>query len=42
VWQGSEQALAVVQRKTYDQMLTEGFPMVIRATGPESYIVSRR
>jgi hypothetical protein len=42
VWQGSEQALAVVQRKTYDQMLNAGFPMVIRASGPESYIVSRR
>jgi hypothetical protein len=42
VWQGSDQALAVVQRKTYDQMLAEGFPMVIRASSPTGYIVSRR
>lgn len=42
IWQGSDQALAVVQRKTYEQLQAAGFPMVIRASGPESYIVSRR
>jgi 4-amino-4-deoxy-L-arabinose transferase-like glycosyltransferase len=42
VWRDSAQALAVVEPKTYQQMQGEGFPMVIRATAPKSYIVSRR
>jgi hypothetical protein len=41
-WQASNQALAVVQRKTYEQMRSQGIPMVIRAASPDSYIVSRR
>jgi 4-amino-4-deoxy-L-arabinose transferase-like glycosyltransferase len=41
-WRDSGQALAVVERKTYEQMRSEGFPMVIRADSPKSYIVSRR
>ncbi|MGC1457446.1 MAG: glycosyltransferase family 39 protein [Steroidobacteraceae bacterium] len=42
VWRNSAQALAVVEEKTYRQMQGEGFPMVIRATSPKNYIVSRR
>jgi 4-amino-4-deoxy-L-arabinose transferase-like glycosyltransferase len=42
VWQHSTQALAVVQRPTYEQMQRQGFPMVIRASSPDSYIVSRQ
>ncbi len=42
VWRNSAQALAVVEQKTYQQMQSEGFPMVIRANSPKSYIVSRR
>jgi 4-amino-4-deoxy-L-arabinose transferase-like glycosyltransferase len=42
LWQERTQALAVVERKTYEQMRSAGFPMVIRATSPSSYIVSRR
>jgi 4-amino-4-deoxy-L-arabinose transferase-like glycosyltransferase len=42
VWRASAQALAVVEQKTYQQMQSEGFPMVIRASSPKSYIVSRR
>jgi 4-amino-4-deoxy-L-arabinose transferase-like glycosyltransferase len=42
VWRDSAQALAVVEQKTYQQMRDEGFPMVIRARAPKSYIVSRR
>jgi 4-amino-4-deoxy-L-arabinose transferase-like glycosyltransferase len=42
VWQHSSQALAVVQRTTYEQMQRQGFPMVIRASSPDSYIVSRQ
>ena len=42
VWRDSSQALAVVEQKTYQQMQGEGFPMVIRATSPKTYIVSRR
>jgi 4-amino-4-deoxy-L-arabinose transferase-like glycosyltransferase len=42
VWRDSAQALAVVEQKTYQQMRDEGFPMVIRASAPKSYIVSRR
>lgn len=41
-WRDSAQALAVIERKTYEQMRSEGFPMVIRANSPKSYIVSRR
>ncbi|HEV2702196.1 MAG TPA: phospholipid carrier-dependent glycosyltransferase [Steroidobacteraceae bacterium] len=42
VWRDSAQALAVVEQKTYQQMQAEGFPMVMRATSPKVYIVSRR
>jgi 4-amino-4-deoxy-L-arabinose transferase-like glycosyltransferase len=42
VWRGSAQALAVVEQKTYQQMQAEGFPMVMRATSPKTFIVSRR
>jgi 4-amino-4-deoxy-L-arabinose transferase-like glycosyltransferase len=42
VWRDSGQALAVVERKTYQQMQSEGFPMVIRANAMKTYIVSRR
>jgi 4-amino-4-deoxy-L-arabinose transferase-like glycosyltransferase len=42
VWRASAQALAVVEQKTYQQMQGEGFPMVIRASSPKIYIVSRR
>jgi 4-amino-4-deoxy-L-arabinose transferase-like glycosyltransferase len=42
LWRDGGQALAVVERKTYQQMQSEGFPMVIRATSPKTYIVSRR
>jgi hypothetical protein len=41
-WRDSTQALAVVEQKTYEQMQSEGFPMVIRANAVKSYIVSRR
>ncbi len=42
VWRDSAQALAVVEQKTYQQMQAEGFPMVMRATSPKTFIVSRR
>jgi hypothetical protein len=42
LWRNSAQALAVVEQQTYQQMQGEGFPMVIRATSPKTYIVSRR
>jgi 4-amino-4-deoxy-L-arabinose transferase-like glycosyltransferase len=42
VWQDSAQALAVVEPKTYEQMRSAGFPMVMRASSPTNYIVSRR
>jgi 4-amino-4-deoxy-L-arabinose transferase-like glycosyltransferase len=42
LWRASNQALAVVEQKTYQQLQAEGFPMVIRASAPKSYIVSRR
>ena len=42
VWRAAPQALAVVQRKTYEQLEEQGLPMVIRATSPNAYIVSRR
>jgi hypothetical protein len=42
VWQHSGQALAVVEQKTYQLMQDEGFPMVIRASSPKTYIVSRQ
>ena len=41
-WRDSDQALAVVERKTYEQLRSEGFPMTIRASSPKTYIVSRR
>ena len=41
-WRDSTQALAVVERTTYQQMRSQGFPMVIRANSPKAYIVSRR
>jgi 4-amino-4-deoxy-L-arabinose transferase-like glycosyltransferase len=42
LWRDSDQALAVVERKTYEQMRSDGFPMTIRANSAKSYIVSRR
>jgi len=42
VWRASTQALAVVERGTFEQMQSEGFPMVIRASSPKAYIVSRQ
>jgi hypothetical protein len=41
-WRDSTQALAVVETKTYEQMRSDGFAMVIRARSPKTYIVSRR
>ncbi len=41
-WRDSTQALAVVEQKTYEQMQSEGFPMVVRANAVKTYIVSRR
>ncbi|HEY1900514.1 MAG TPA: phospholipid carrier-dependent glycosyltransferase [Steroidobacteraceae bacterium] len=42
VWRASAQALAVVERPTYQQMQQQGFSMVIRASSPARLIVSRR
>jgi 4-amino-4-deoxy-L-arabinose transferase-like glycosyltransferase len=42
VWRDSTQALAVVETKTYQQLQSAGFPMVIRASALKTYIVSRR
>jgi hypothetical protein len=42
LWRDSGQALAVIEPKTYQQMRSEGFPMVMRASSPKTYIVSRR
>jgi 4-amino-4-deoxy-L-arabinose transferase-like glycosyltransferase len=42
LWRDSSQALAVVEQKTYQQMQSAGFPMVIRANSLKTYIVSRR
>ncbi|MEJ0008112.1 MAG: glycosyltransferase family 39 protein [Steroidobacteraceae bacterium] len=42
LWRSSDQALAVVERPTYQQLQAEGIPMVIRASSPKTYIVSRR
>ncbi|HTB68657.1 MAG TPA: glycosyltransferase family 39 protein [Steroidobacteraceae bacterium] len=42
VWRDGGQALAVVEQKTYQQMQSAGFPMVIRASALRTYIVSRR
>ena len=42
LWRDSAQALAVVETKTYEQMRADGFPMIIRASSPKTYIVSRR
>jgi 4-amino-4-deoxy-L-arabinose transferase-like glycosyltransferase len=42
VWRDGGQALAVVEHNTYQLMQDEEFPMVIRASSPKTYIVSRR
>ncbi len=42
LWRDSAQALAVVKRESYPQLQAEGLPMVIRASSPETYVVSRR
>jgi 4-amino-4-deoxy-L-arabinose transferase-like glycosyltransferase len=42
LWRDSGQALAVVEPKTYEQMRSAGFAMVMRASSPKTYIVSRR
>jgi 4-amino-4-deoxy-L-arabinose transferase-like glycosyltransferase len=41
-WRASSQALAVMKQETYQQMQSQGFPMVIRANSYKTYIVSRR
>ena len=41
-WRDSPQALAVMKQDTYQQMQSQGFPMVIRANTYKTYIVSRR
>jgi 4-amino-4-deoxy-L-arabinose transferase-like glycosyltransferase len=41
-WRASVQALAVMEQKTYQQLRADGLPMVIRASSPRTYIVSRR
>jgi 4-amino-4-deoxy-L-arabinose transferase-like glycosyltransferase len=41
VWRDSTQALAVLERPTYQQLQTQGLPMVIRASSPRTLIVSR-
>ena len=42
VWLARPQALAVLERPTYQQLQSQGLPMVLRASGPRTYIVSRR
>jgi 4-amino-4-deoxy-L-arabinose transferase-like glycosyltransferase len=42
IWRDSAQALAVLERPTYQQLQTQGIPMVIRASSPRTFIVSRR
>jgi 4-amino-4-deoxy-L-arabinose transferase-like glycosyltransferase len=42
VWRDSPQALAVLERPTYQQLQTQGLPMVIRASSPRTLIVSRQ
>jgi 4-amino-4-deoxy-L-arabinose transferase-like glycosyltransferase len=42
LWRGSPQALAVLQPVTYDALLRDGLPMVVRARVPNELIVSRR
>jgi 4-amino-4-deoxy-L-arabinose transferase-like glycosyltransferase len=42
LWRDSSQKLAVVEWVTYREMVSEGFPMVIRASAPHDLIVSRR
>jgi 4-amino-4-deoxy-L-arabinose transferase-like glycosyltransferase len=42
LWRDSSQKLAVVEWVTYREMLSEGFPMVIRASASHDLIVSRR
>ena len=42
IWRHSPQALAVLERPTYQQLLTQGLPMVIRASSPRTLIVSRQ
>jgi 4-amino-4-deoxy-L-arabinose transferase-like glycosyltransferase len=41
-WRDSPQALAVMKQDTYQQMQSQGIPMVIRANSYKTYIVSRR
>jgi 4-amino-4-deoxy-L-arabinose transferase-like glycosyltransferase len=42
IWRDSAQALAVLERPTYQQLQTQGIPMVIRASSPRTFVVSRR
>jgi hypothetical protein len=42
VWRDSSQKLAVVEWVTYREMLSEGFPMIVRASASHDLIVSRR
>jgi 4-amino-4-deoxy-L-arabinose transferase-like glycosyltransferase len=42
LWRDAPQALAVLERPTYQQLLAQGLPMVIRASSPRTLIVSRQ
>ena len=42
LWRDAPQALAVLERPTYQQLSAQGLPMVIRASSPRTLIVSRQ
>ncbi len=42
LWRNGDQALAVLEQPTYELLQSRGLPMVLRATAPRTYIVSRR
>jgi 4-amino-4-deoxy-L-arabinose transferase-like glycosyltransferase len=42
VWRDSSQKLAVVEWVTYREMLSEGYPMIVRASASHDLIVSRQ
>jgi 4-amino-4-deoxy-L-arabinose transferase-like glycosyltransferase len=41
-WAAEQQALAVMETATYETLLREGMPMVVRARAPRVLVVSRR
>jgi hypothetical protein len=41
-WQAERQALGVMDRTTYELLMKQGVPMVLRAENPKRLIVSRR